>query len=82
MKCAKCLLSAITNLVFKLFYMYTPVIKAILRIGCNKYSGEIGMCTSVNRGAILNTGCFPWTDAGLTRQISIASLCVTVANGL
>jgi len=27
-------------------------------IGCNKYSGEIGMCTSVNRGAVLNTGCF------------------------
>ena len=46
-------------------------------IGCNKYSGEIGMCTSVNRGAILNTGCFPCTDAGLTRQISLARLCVT-----
>ena len=61
--------------------MYTPVIKAIVRIGCNKYSGEIGMCTLVNRGAILNTGCFACTDAGLTRQISIAiaSLCVTVA---
>ena len=72
MKCAKCLLSAITNL----------VLKAILRIGCNKYSGEIGMCTSVNRGAILNSGCFACTDAGLTRQISIAiaSLYVTVAN--
>ena len=58
------------------------VMKAILRIGCNKYSGEIGMCTSVNRVAILNTRCFACTDARLTRQISIASLCVTVANGL
>ena len=52
------------------------VMKAILKIGCNKYSGEIGMCTSVNRGG---------TDAGLIRQIStaiaIASLCVTVPNG-
>ena len=66
----------------QIIYMYTPVIKAILRIGCNKYSGEIGMCTSVNRGAILNTRCFACTDAGLTRQISIIRLCVTVANGL
>ena len=61
--------------------MYTLVIKAIVRIGCNRYSGEISMCTLVNRVAMLNTGCFACTDAVLTRQISVAitSLCVTVA---
>ena len=46
------------------------MIKAILRIGCYKYSGEIGMCTSVNMG---NTGCFACTDARLIRQISTAN---------